>query len=162
MCRYAKHDPQQRDVGPGCSWYVIICLVFCYFANVIYSGAVILSLFKQCPLRGFPGGSVVKNLPALQGPQEMRVLSLGREGPLEEGVATHSSILAWRIPWTEEPGRLQPIGWQRIGHAWNDLAHMQPMLLDFFTTNPRLEILLNTLEGNVFCLSICHTFIERC
>ena len=46
---------------------------------------------------GFPGGSVVKNLPAVQEPQEMRVQSLDREDPLEEGMTTHSSILAWRI-----------------------------------------------------------------
>ena len=54
---------------------------------------------------GFPGGSVVKNLPAMQELQEMWVQSLGREDPLEEGMATHSNIFAWRIPWTEEPGR---------------------------------------------------------
>ena len=60
---------------------------------------------------------MVKNLPAMQEPQEMRVPSLGWEDPLEEGMATHPSILAWRIPWTEEPGSLQPIGWQRVGHA---------------------------------------------
>ena len=56
---------------------------------------------------------MAKNLPAMQ---ETWVLSLGREDPLEEGMATHSSILAWRIPWTEEPGRLQSIGSQRVGH----------------------------------------------
>ena len=57
--------------------------------------------------KGFPSGSVVKTLPAMQETmQEMRVLFLGQEDPLEEGMATHSSILAWRIPWTEEPGRL--------------------------------------------------------
>ena len=48
--------------------------------------------------------------------QEMQIQSLGLEDPLEEGMATHFSILAWRIPWTEEPGRLQPIGSQRVGH----------------------------------------------
>ena len=48
----------------------------------------------------------VRNLPAVQEPQEMQVQSLGQEDPLEEGMATHSSILAWRIPWTEEPGGL--------------------------------------------------------
>ena len=58
----------------------------------------------------------VKNLPAVQETQEMRVRSLGWEDPLKEGMATHSSILAWRIPWTEEPGRLQSIGSQRIRH----------------------------------------------
>ena len=53
----------------------------------------------------------VKNLPAMQ---ETRVQSLGRGDPLEEGIATHSSILAWRIPQTQEPGRLQPMGLQRV------------------------------------------------
>ena len=67
-------------------------------------------------LRGstsFPGGSGVKNPPAMQ---EMWVRSLGWEKPLEKEMATHSSILAWEIPWTEEPGRLQSVGSQRIGH----------------------------------------------
>ena len=58
---------------------------------------------------------MVKNLPALQ---ETRVWSLGGEDPLEKGMAAHSSILVWRIPWTEEPGRLQSMGSQRIGHGW--------------------------------------------
>ena len=48
--------------------------------------------------------------------QETRVQSLGQEDPLEEGLATHSSILAWRIPWTEEAGGLQSMGLQRVGH----------------------------------------------
>ena len=48
--------------------------------------------------------------------QETWVWSLGRKYPLEEGMATHSSILAWRIPWTEEPGGLQSMGSQRVGH----------------------------------------------
>ena len=59
---------------------------------------------------------MVKNPAAMQEPQEMWVGSLGQEDPLEEGVATHSSILAWRIPWTEEPGGLQSMGLQRVGH----------------------------------------------
>ena len=50
--------------------------------------------------------------------QEMQVQSLGWEDPLEKGMATHSSILAWRIPWTEEPGRLESMGSQRVGHDW--------------------------------------------
>ena len=62
-------------------------------------------------LMGFPGGSVVKNLPAKQ---ETRVQSLGQEDPLEKGMATHSGILTWEIPWTEEPGRLQSIGLQGV------------------------------------------------
>ena len=56
---------------------------------------------------------MVKNLPAMW---ETWIQSLGWEDPLEEGMATHSSILAWRIPRTEEPGRLQSMGWQRVGH----------------------------------------------
>ena len=56
----------------------------------------------------FPGDSVAQNLPAMQ---EMQVWSLGREDPLEEEMGTYSSILAWRIPWSEEPGGLQSMGW---------------------------------------------------
>ena len=63
---------------------------------------------------GFPGDSAVKNLPAMQQTQETRVRSLGGEDPLEDSMATHSSILAWRIPWTQEPGRLQSMGSQRV------------------------------------------------
>ena len=65
---------------------------------------------------GFPGASAVKNLPAVQEPQKMWVRSLGWEDPLEEGMTTYSSILAWRILWTVEPGWLQSIGLQRDGH----------------------------------------------
>ena len=57
---------------------------------------------------------MVKKLPEMQ---ETWIQSLGREDPLEKGMATHSSILAWRIPWTEDPGGLQSMGSQRAGHA---------------------------------------------
>ena len=56
---------------------------------------------------------MVKNPPEMQ---ESQVQSLDWEDPLEEEMATHCSILAWRIPWTEKPGRLQSIGLQRVGH----------------------------------------------
>ena len=56
---------------------------------------------------------MVKNLPAVW---EVWVRSLGREDPLEKGMATHSRILAWKIPWTEEPGGLQSMGSRRVGH----------------------------------------------
>ena len=62
---------------------------------------------------GFPSGSVVKHLPAMQ---EMKVRSLGRDDTVEKEMATHSGILAWRIPWTEEPGGLWSMGSQRVGH----------------------------------------------
>ena len=57
---------------------------------------------------------MVKNLPAMK---ETLVHSLGQEDPLEKGMGTHSNILAWRIPWTEEPGGLQSMGSQRVGHG---------------------------------------------
>ena len=58
---------------------------------------------------------MVKNLPTIQETQETWVASLGWEDPLKEGMATHSTMLAWRIPWTGKPGRLQSIGLQRVG-----------------------------------------------
>ena len=63
--------------------------------------------------RGYPGGSVVKNPSAKQ---MLQAPSLGREDPLEEELAPRSSILAWEIPWTEEPGGSQSRGSQRVGH----------------------------------------------
>ena len=72
------------------------------------------SVSHDFPLSGASlAAQMVKNLPAVR---EMQVRSLGWEGPLEKGQATHSSILAWRIPWTEEPGGLQSTGSQRVGH----------------------------------------------
>ena len=68
---------------------------------------------------GFPGGSVVKNPPVKQ---KAWVPSLGQEDPLQKERATHSSILAWEIPWTEETGRLQSMGSLRVRH---DLATEQ-------------------------------------
>ena len=77
------------------------------------------------------GDSVVKNLPAVQ---EMWVISLDQEDPLEKGMATHSSILAWKIPWTEEPGRLQSMGSQRVGH---DLVTEQPQQCSLNSHHPQ-------------------------
>ena len=69
-----------------------------------------------CFNKGFSGDSEVKNQPARQELQVTQVQSLGREDTLEKEMATHSSILAWRIPSTEEPGRLQSIRSQRVRH----------------------------------------------
>ena len=66
---------------------------------------------------------MVKSLPAMQ---EARDLSLGLEGPLEKEMATHSSILAWRILWMEEPGRLQFIGSQKVGYDWATTLSLSP------------------------------------
>ena len=79
-----------------------------------------------------PGGSAVKKPPTMQ---EMQVHSLGQEDPLEKETATHSSILAWRIPWTEEPGRIQSMGsrkswtwlsYSTTSHSWFRLLWNQP------------------------------------
>ena len=68
---------------------------------------------------------VVKNSPANAGDRRGTIHSLGWEDPLEEGMATHSSILAWRIPWTEAPRGLQSIGLQRVEQKCGNVAHMQ-------------------------------------
>ena len=80
---------------------------------------------------------LVKNPPAVR---ETWVLSLGQQDPLEKGMAIHSSILAWRIPWTEEPSGLQSMGSQRVGHDWSTntftffpwiilIVHWQPFVI---------------------------------
>ena len=74
---------------------------------------------------GFPSASDVKNLPTTQ---EAWIWFLGWEDPLEKGMATYSSILAWRIPWTEKPGRLQSTGSQRVRHDWSDWVHLHVFL----------------------------------
>ena len=88
-------------------------------------------------LKGFPGGSVLKLLPANTGNTGSIV---GWEDPLEEEMATHSRIPAWEIPWTEEPGRLQFIGSQRVGH---DLA-----------TKQQQSCLKCTIK-KLFCVCVC-------
>ena len=69
-------------------------------------------------------GQTVKNLPAIQ---ETWLRSLGWEDPLDKGMATHSSILAWRIPWTEKLGGLQCMGSQRVGQDWATNTHRETL-----------------------------------
>ena len=73
---------------------------------------------------GLPSGSAVKNLPPIQESQKPQVQSLGQEHPLEESKATHSRILAWRIPWIKESCGLQSSRSQRIGHDWSNSARV--------------------------------------
>ena len=103
--------------------------LFCWEKNTheiiqLLCYADIILQFIQCVWAGFPipVAQTVKNPTAMQ---ETRVQSLGREDPLEKAMAGHSSILAWRIPWTEEPVRLQSLGLQRVGHNWVTNTHEQ-------------------------------------
>ena len=72
----------------------------------------------------------------------MRVRSLGREDPLEEGLATHFSILAWEIPWIEESGRLQSIRPQTVGHDQSNLAHTQTCLKSILATGEKMKVVI--------------------
>ena len=101
--------------------------------------------------RASPMAQQVKNPPATQEIQEMSVWSLGQEDPLEEGMTTHFSILAWKIPWTEEPGGLQSMGSRRGGHDWaNKHTHKHSTLNNrltqisfafYFSASKRISLL---------------------
>ena len=82
---------------------------------------------------------MVKNLPEKQ---ETLVWSLSQEDPLEKGVVTHSSILAWRIPWTEEPGGLQSMGLQRVRHDWVANTYTFTVYFRMFSSIPGLYPLI--------------------
>ena len=93
----------------------ISIIFFAWVANTVYTHThththIYIYIYIYCYM-GFPGDWVVRNLPAMQ---ETWVQSLGQEDPLEKGMKTHSSILAWRIPCTEEPDGLQSMGPQRV------------------------------------------------
>ena len=98
-------------------------LLLSTFLVIATGGSDMISHFEdsiQCSVMIYIGkesksgvAQPVKNLPIMQ---ETRFQSLGQEDPLEKEMATHSNIPAWRIPWTEEPGRLQSMGSQRVGH----------------------------------------------
>ena len=97
---------------------------------------------------GFPDGSDCKESPEMQ---KTRVWSLGQEEPLEESMATHSSILAWRIPWTEEPGRLLSMGSQRVRHDW---------VTNTFTF--KVGLLEKGIEPPKFYVPVCSSFVLLC
>ena len=79
---------------------------------------------KNCILDSGGASLVVQMVKPLPAVWETWVQSLGREDPLEEEMAPHSSTLAWKIPWTEEPGRLRSMGSQRVGHDWATSLHL--------------------------------------
>ena len=93
-----------------------------------------LMLYTSCSCYHTDHG--VKNLPAMQ---ETRVRSLGQEAPLEKEMATHSSILTWRIPWPEKPGGVHSMGSQRVGHDWATNAFIV-ILSTCFSLLPACEL----------------------
>ena len=125
------------------TFVILQCSILKSTITEIHCLACMFTSLKVCNLKIFwraretsQMAQWVKNLPSicLQEMQETQVWSLGWEDPLEEGMATHSNILAWRIPWTEEPGGLQSTGSQRVRHNWSNLAHtckLFPTLLEW-------------------------------
>ena len=103
-----KSHPEAPLATQHRAWHSInICTYFIVYKNYIYIYVCIYIIWASLIAQ------LVKTLPAVQ---ETWVRSPGCEDPLEEGMATHSSILTWRIPWTEEPGGLQSMGSQRVRH----------------------------------------------
>ena len=111
---------------PWRSWCIVVCkVIFCkkhswdfILTNVLRllrSNTEAPLIFNFCLLESQKVAQRVKHLPAMQ---ETWVWSLGQENPLEKEMATHSSTLAWKIPWMEVPGRLQSMGSQRVRHDW--------------------------------------------
>ena len=116
FCRFL---PFCLPVGINDFYWSCINFIFYVIQNI---SSLWCSSLLLCLGMGFSGGSVVKNLPAMQ---ETWVWSLVREDPLEKEIATHSSSLAFKMPWTEEPGRLQPTESQGIEHDWATSLHLQ-------------------------------------
>ena len=129
-------------------YILYLCIFYIYVYIYIHTHTYIWKYM------GFPSGLAVKNLPAMQMPQETQVQSLSQEYPLEEGMATHSSILSWRVPRTEEPGGLQSIGLQRVGHSWSSLVHMHA----YEHAYEILEAYINAFIGIQLLLFICCIF----
>ena len=125
-----------EDFGLFCIYLHICCLVFThvymhtsffFLFSKLFEYTYMLNFFlfsenNTDPFWSFLGGSVVKILPAVQETQENQVWSLCQEEPLEEGMAIHSSTLAYRISLTEEPGRLRFTGLQRVRYDLSDWA----------------------------------------
>ena len=110
-----------------------------------------LAIWDFCvSIWSFSSGSVVKSLPEVQEPQEMRFQSLGQEDPLEKGMETHSNVLAWRIPWTEEPSRLQSIGSQSVRLDLSNFPKRHAHI--WFYTNFR--VICSTFMKNATVISI--------
>ena len=108
-----------------------------YFSIYLNSFLTLFKCLQYIFTYKYVVAQMVKNLPSVQ---ETQVHSLGWEDPLEKEMTTHSSILAWRIPWTEEPGGLQSMGLQRVRHNW---ATKQPTKNVHKSTYKSLRYILN-------------------
>ena len=102
---------------------------FCVFMHSSYISAIYPLIESHL---GFLGGSDGKESACNSGRQETQVQSLSQEDPLEKGMATHPSVLAWRIPWTEESDGVQKMGSQRVGHDWATNTHIVPLIWGCF------------------------------
>ena len=130
-------------VGIPRNWVTAHLLTFTASLGALMASVSVLSDSLTCYNGSFPGAQTVKRLPAVRGTW---VPSLGQEDPLEKEMATHSSVLAWKITWREEPGGLQSMGWQRVGWL-SDFT-----FLSFY--NRRTSVILD-LRGSHQFLSFC-------
>ena len=135
-----------EDYRLGILWNVSKSGYIWYVRRVecVFNGIVVSELLTRSP----SVAQMVKNLPVMW---ETWVRSLGWEDPLEEGMATHSSILAWRIPWTEEPGGLQSVGLQRVRQGWVTTHSIQPLANGERESSKQI---LMTLQLPIFPLQI--------
>ena len=107
----------------------------CNRKQSIYSIDTIHRFLLLTEIKGLPWWLRLKHLPTMR---ETQVQYLGREDPLEKEMATHSSTLAWKIPWMEEHGGLQSMGSQRVGHDWATLLHFINRFLVYIDIKPFL------------------------
>ena len=140
------------------TWQRRFCylLVLAFFLSFLFSCHAFPSLVcskVRLSIGAFLVAQMVKNLPA---GQETQVQSLGWEDPLEKEMATHSRILAWRVPWTEDLGGLHSMGLQSVRHDWATNTHSLGYLLQLFAQSPQLK---PTVES-MFCGSFKPLFTE--
>ena len=137
--------------------WTLRCMYPCPYTHV-YQGYPPCVFFQSTfHILGFPGGSDSKESPAML---ETWVWSLGQEDLLEKEMATHSIILAWRILWTEKPGGLQSVGYQRVEHNWLNNSHFHPSGIHFLSTYLRPSTVLLSkycITTGILLLPVIHT-----
>ena len=151
--------------GMKYSWFTILYAWGVQHGDWIFLLTTDFTLFKviikicygpMLYVQGFLGGSVGKKFTCnVRDKGDVGSIPV-LEDPLEEGMATHSSILAWRILWTEEPGGLQSIALQRVRHGWSNLAH-RPTMYRIYFTHSSLYLLIPPYPHSqlLFVLCIC-------